>query len=245
MKNITWTEIKNLKGLSEIQEKLEIKSYLGFKEKHELVNFVVNKSVNVDNSTGKKLIDYAIRDMLFEMAIVKYYTNIAFDTIDSIKEPDKYINKMIGMYDILKSTGVVDYVLEYDEKIKIQMIDLECVVREQIKEEIRLIENEARLLEIYYAKQFDDKFVEHTVQEQIVFLVKDCLDSILAKIPSKEGIEKFVDENSNKIKEMVAGLDPKKMGLVDIFNKLNVGDANVEEVMGKVTELYGDKVGDE
>lgn len=147
MKEMGKPKKQKIEGLN-----IQIKQYNGIKIKEAIVRLIIQNCI-ID---GK--INHCIKDMAYEMSVLRYYTNIDFSTVDS---SDDMIEKLIEFYDLLKENRIIDYVISNINKDEIDF--LENNLHKQLQEEVR-------------------------PKETIEDLLKSFLKDITNKIPDKEGM---------------------------------------------------------
>jgi len=196
---------------------IEIIPYIGFQQKKSIINLIANNSISILDDTKKiKKIDYATKIMSFELILTKYYSNVDFNTIDSIEEPEKRSQKLIEYYDILKSCGIIDHVLDNVPDFEIEFFT-ECIDK-QIIEEIKT----------------------HGSLEDIV---DDFLNKIVNKIPDKEGILKIINDIGGQMKDLDPDKLELVKDAVN-FNRQNKSGDTIkknEEIINNVKEFVKNK----
>jgi len=158
-------ELRELGGLS-AADKVEVKKYLSIAAKSVLAETVMDSCIGNDDS-GLSKVDYTLRKLNRDMALVLNYTNLEFDKDDFIEE-----------YDWLAESGVLEYIVEQipedelwivqnllDDEIE-QKIDLENSIEALVAKGINaLIEKmptntQLRNLVKLFGKEFKDFDVE-------------------------------------------------------------------------------------
>ena len=181
MSKVKITAIKNCIKNGDVIKDLgiEVRKYLPINDKLNLVYKIIEMSN--ENSGDLFKINYVYKQFFYEIEMVRAYSNIDFSTIDKladsdkIEEQEKYGDKLIEFYDLLKEHGIIDYTLDLintDEKVFIK----QCI-NEQIKE-------------------------NHVVNNSLGSILSKALDKLIEKIPTDEGMKSVATELVNNLKKI-------------------------------------------
>lgn len=146
----------------------EVKTYLPFKEKLELVSNIINNSVDTNGFYNPMKIK-----MYMALEIVYSYTNLSFT--DKVKEdPCK-------LYDILISTNIYEDIINCIAKSDI--VEIETCVWETIKNIYSYKNSALGILEIitqdYDALDFDASAIQEKIADpENIALLKDVLNKL-------------------------------------------------------------------
>lgn len=181
MSKVKITAIKNcIKNGGAITDLgIEVKKYLSINDKLSLVYKIIEMARESSEDLFK--INYVYKEFFYEIEMIRAYSNIDFSTIDKlansdkIEEQEKYGDKLIEFYDLLKEHGIIDYTLNLintDEKVFIK----QCI-NEQIKE-------------------------NHVVNNSLGAILSKALDKLIEKIPTDEGMKLVATELVNNLKKI-------------------------------------------
>lgn len=119
---------------------IKVKEYLPINEKLTLVHRVLMYATTEEN--GVEIINAVYKRLFYEIEMIRAYSNLDFSTVDRLRDSEKledrekYSNKLTEYYDMIKSAGIVDYVLNSITEGEIEFIQ-ECL-EEQIIENNRV-----------------------------------------------------------------------------------------------------------
>lgn len=121
-------------GLDDIP--FEVKEYLPFKDKVALIDRVVALSLVETNGVSK--INHIFKQFFYEIELLRAYTNLDFSAVDKHRnDVEKYVEKLVAFYDLLKQSGVLDALLHRiptEEKVFIKnCIDKQVVEQQQVE----------------------------------------------------------------------------------------------------------------
>lgn len=154
MSEIKINEIKN--DFSNI----EIVTYLPYVVKNTILNKIID-SVIIDTEQGLKKVNYSLLTLSKEIILVSNYTNIEISQEDVIES-----------YDILKKSGVIEYVLKKMDKEEFLFYE------KTIKQELRQI------------KEIDNS---------ISGVLSNLLGKFIEKIPDSERINDMLPKLSEEL----------------------------------------------
>lgn len=158
---------QNLIKVSEIKEdysNITIKKYIPFIIKQNIIDNILDTCVYINEETGFKYVDSAMKRMAIEFSICNQVSNIDMSEEDNLE-----------LYDSLKESGVVAYILNNIDQSESTFIT-DCV-NEQIEE-------------IYK--------VDNSLQS----VVSQGLNKLLAKIPDNKGMTKFIKDISKQFDKL-------------------------------------------
>lgn len=167
MKKVKMSEIKkHAKGELSIENLgIEINKYLPILTKQALVNLVIENSTIEENGINK--INHAIKQMTYELLLVRYYSNIDFSIIDKAEDSTQ---KLIEFYDLLKESGVIDYIISNIPKSEINFLN--GCLRKQVKQ-------------------------EENMNSSFVVVIGQFLNNLLDKIPDEKGMIEIAKQLQN------------------------------------------------
>jgi hypothetical protein len=216
-KKVTISKIKefakdggNIKDLG-----IEVLKYNQFRLKDAMVKCIVKNSFDVNDN-----LDYAFNLYSRDMIIVRHYSNIDFNTIDSIEDETKQTQKAIEFYDMLKESGIINYVLS------------------------AMPDEEKAFIDTCVDKEIEFKLNKKEDKESIEDIIRNFLNELLTKIPDKEGMLDLLAVASKEFK----GFDPEKLGIAkEMLMGLGQTDkaefvGAAKENMGKVVEVVKDEL---
>lgn len=136
MSKVTITDIRKVsKGEMDISDlNLKVKKYITMGNKSDVMQKVL--SVCLDEVEGMTSVNYILKTLMTDIGILRKYTNIDFSTVDKIEEFDKWNDKLIELYDILKETGIVEFVYSnIPMHEKYELLDL---IDNEVEQEVRI-----------------------------------------------------------------------------------------------------------
>ena len=103
----------------------EIKNYLPAIDKLTLIQVTLDSAFQINDEAGMKFFNEKMKNIIFQMMLVKYYTNLKID------------DDLMENYDILSECGLLDFIIEnINEKEKKK---LETALESRINEEYDII----------------------------------------------------------------------------------------------------------
>lgn len=110
---------------------IEVKEYLPIEKKRIMVELIVKNAFIYEDERKLNKLDGAIKEVMFDFFIVKYYTNLV-----PMEDP-------FAMYDVLNVTGLIDLIKRSIPKLEIKGI--EDFLEDRIAQEYRLAELESSI----------------------------------------------------------------------------------------------------
>lgn len=110
---------------------IEVKEYLPIEKKRIMVELIVKNAFIYEDERKLSKLDGAIKEVMFDFFIVKYYTNL-------VPMEDSF-----EMYDVLKVTGLIDLIKRSIPELEIKGI--EDFLEDRIAQEYRLAELESSI----------------------------------------------------------------------------------------------------
>lgn len=133
--------IKNGCNLDDLMDLgIQVKRYLPINKKLTLIHRML--AYATVESDGMQSINTIYKHLFYEIEMVRAYSNLDFSTVDKLRDSEKlddrekYGDKLIEYYDMIKSAGIVDYILGLIADGEVQFIK-NCL-EEQIIENNRV-----------------------------------------------------------------------------------------------------------
>lgn len=156
-----------------INKTLEIKTYLPFSTKREIVDMVVG--ANIKEIDGVKKIDSISQYISFVVAAITAHTNLEFDVAD-----------VYGDYDLLAESGVLPYIIA---EFKPSYDELDILLKMAVADE--MADNNLSVIVGKFLSGVLDK-LDGVVDVARAFAEKTDLSKILGEDFNKEDITKLI-----------------------------------------------------
>lgn len=156
-----------------INKTLEIKTYLPFSTKREIVDMVVG--ANIKEIDGVKKIDSISQYISFVVAAIAAHTNLEFDVAD-----------VYGDYDLLAESGVLPYIIA---EFKPSYDELDILLKMAVADE--MADNNLSVIVGKFLSGVLDK-LDGVVDVARAFAEKTDLSKILGEDFNKEDITKLI-----------------------------------------------------
>ena len=150
---------------------IQVKRYLPINEKLTLIHRIL--AYATVESDGMQSINAIYKHLFYEIEMVRAYSNLDFSTVDKLRDSEKlddrekYGDKLIEYYDMIKSAGIVDYILGLIADGEVQFIK-NCL-------EEQIIEN-------------------NRVNNSIAGVVGGALNRLINKLPDEEGMKQLLQD---------------------------------------------------
>lgn len=155
------TKIQEIKEVVYNEQNIEIKQYLDTETKFEMMNYIVNNTINSSENSFKNSMHLEIYTNL---AIVFYYSNINFT--------EKQKEEILKLYDLLESNGFFDFIISHIPETEYNFI----------------ITNVEELLNSFYNYKNSALGIIETISQDYD-QTKFNLDEISAKLTNQDSLE--------------------------------------------------------
>lgn len=172
--------IKNGCNLDDLMDLgIQVKRYLPINEKLTLIHKILTYATV--ESDGVQSINTIYKHFFYEIEMVCAYSNLDFSTVDKLRDSEKlddrekYSDKLIKYYDMIKSAGIVDYILGLIADGEVQFIK-NCL-------EEQIIEN-------------------NRVNNSIAGVVGGALNRLIDRLPTGDEMEKLIQDTFTNLKNV-------------------------------------------